>query len=262
VIRSVALHIAVFFLYSIAVSVAAFMLPPLAGLLVATMIVAAAIHLYLLQSGVPLSNGGLRLAPLGGSALGWTVAATVPMLIFSWSLGEIYVRIVPVPERVLDPFGPLALDPTRWLVLAIVAIAFAPVVEELFFRGAIQSLFTSRWGTGWGISAAAMLFALVHVDTLPWVIPLHFALGALFGWAVHLTGSIWAGVLLHAANNCAAFVGMSMSGGERAPTIWEQSALNELAWSMTLLVGSAAVGLAIARRIRRDRMSEPGRRME
>jgi uncharacterized protein len=253
VTRSVALHIAVFLLYSIAVSVAAFMLPPLAGLLVATVFVAVAIHLYLLRSGAPWFEGGLRLAPLSGSTLGWTIAAAAPMLIFSWSLGEIYVRLVPVPERVLDPFGDLALDPTRWLVLAIVAIAFAPVVEEFFFRGAIQSLFTARWGAGWGIAAAAMLFSLVHVDTLPWVLPLHFALGAIFGWAVHLTGSIWAGVLLHAANNSAAFIGMSMSGGERAPTIWEQAAPAELAGSLVLLVGSAAAGIAIARRIRRER---------
>jgi membrane protease YdiL (CAAX protease family) len=254
-LRSIPLHLGVFLLYSLAVSVAAFMLPPAPGIAVAALIVWATIRWYLLPrvGGEVPESGPLRLRGLAPAQLGWTIAAAPVMLIFSWSLGELYVILVPVPPRILDPFDALVFDPARWLVIAVLAIAFAPAIEELFFRGAIQHALERRLGAGGAIAGAALLFAMVHVDTLPWVIPLHFVLGAVFGWAVHLTGSIWAGVILHAVNNCAAFVAMSLESAARRPTVWEAGLDPGILPPVLMLAASTAAGIVVAGQMRRAR---------
>jgi membrane protease YdiL (CAAX protease family) len=249
---TILLHLGVFFAYSIAVSFAAFLLPPAVGLIGAVGILVLVLRFYVLGRGADAAEreAALRLRPLRGAVLTWTLAAAPVMLLLSWTLGDLYVSLVPVPERVLNPFGALALDPLRWLVLAVVAIASAPLVEEMFFRGLIQHPMEERLGAGGGIAAAALLFALVHVDTLPWVIPLHFFLGAVFGWAVYVTRSIWAGVILHAVNNSAAFLGLSADASDPRPTIWQTGP--DARWWTTLLLLAVAVaaGVWVAGRLR------------
>jgi membrane protease YdiL (CAAX protease family) len=248
------LHLGVFLLYSIAVSFAAFLLPPAYGLVVSLLVVWAVLRFYLIRSGTPDATERealLRLRPLSGNLLKWTLVAAPVMLLFSWAFGEVYVGLVPVPPRVLNPFGDLVLDPGRLLVITVLAIAAAPVVEEMFFRGLIQHSLERQWGAAQGIGLTALLFALVHVDTLPWVIPVHFVLGAVFGWAVYATRSIWAGIILHAVNNTAAVLGLTTDVPEPRHTVW-QAGLDSGWWmSLGLLLVSALAGLWVARNLRR-----------
>jgi membrane protease YdiL (CAAX protease family) len=248
------LHLAVFLLYGIGVSAAVFLLPPLTGLAVALVILWMVLHLYLLRRRSAEHEGpvaALRLRPLPRGTLRWVLAAAPVLLLLSWSLGDLYVRVVPVPPQVLNPFGDMVLDPMRRLTIAVLAIALAPVVEELFFRGLIQHALEQRWGAGTGITAASLLFAVVHVDTLPWVIPLHFVLGTIFGWAVWVTRSIWAGVLLHAANNAAAFWGLGLETPPPSAPLRE-TGMDADAWlALAMLAASLAAGAWIVRGLRR-----------
>jgi hypothetical protein len=87
------------------------------------------------------------------------------------------------------------------LVLTLVIIAVtAPIGEELFFRGYAQTRLVERFGRTSGIAIATALFAVLHLD------PMHvagaFAIGAVLAWTTERTGSIWAAILGHAANNC------------------------------------------------------------
>ena len=81
---------------------------------------------------------------------------------------------------------------------------FGPVLEEFVFRGWIQKTLESRLSPAPAISITAMLYAGVHGSAER--LPLFFGLGALFGWAVWRTGSIWAGILLHACYNASLLV--------------------------------------------------------
>jgi membrane protease YdiL (CAAX protease family) len=142
------------------------------------------------------------------------------VLAVSWALGEVYVGLVPVPPNTLDPFGQLTDTPMGRLSATVLAVGIAPVLEEFVFRGLLQRPLERRWGPSRAIVVTAAVFALAHM--LPWVFPLHFALGVAFGFAVYATRSIWAGVLMHAANNALAVLGLF---GEKpvqpAPTIWQ-----------------------------------------
>jgi membrane protease YdiL (CAAX protease family) len=221
--ESVALHLIVFLAYNLAMSVAVVFLAPPIGLGIALFLFWLTLSFYVLRehptAGMRKADA-LRLHPLSGGVLKWTLLAIPVMLVLVWSLGELYISIVPVPPEAFNPFGPLLRDPMGRLTVAVLAIGIAPVLEEVFFRGLIQRRMELRWGTGIGIVGTAILFALVHVQ--PWVLPLHLILGLIFGWVVYVTGSIWSGVLLHAANNTAAVVGLRVGDDPfTRPTIWE-----------------------------------------
>jgi membrane protease YdiL (CAAX protease family) len=257
VLRQILLHLVVFVLYSLGISVAVFMLPPVTGLAVALVVLWAVLRLYVLRdAGVAGSNraAALRLRPLATPVLGWVLAAAPVLLLLSWSLGDLYVRLVPVPPQVLNPFGHLVFDPMQRLAIAVVAIALAPVIEEMFFRGLIQYPLEQRWGAMPGIVTASLIFALVHIDTLPWVVPLHLLLGVIFGWVVYVTRSIWAGVILHAVNNSAAFLGLTSEEPEPRSLIWATGMDTEAWWALGALGVSLGSGAWIVRRLWRAAM--------
>jgi membrane protease YdiL (CAAX protease family) len=251
-VRKSLLHFAVFLGWNVAISVVLLLsvrpersaLESAVGLAVMLLIAIGVIRFYLLRTGTHAEGERaveLRLRPLDRDVTRWVLAAAPVLLLFSWSLGEVYVRLVPVPLHALDPFGQLFVDARGRLMLAILAVGIAPLLEEFFFRGLIQNTLERRWGATVGILGAAGLFALAHF--LPWIFPLHLILGAAFGFAVWATGSIWAGVILHAANNAVALAAMGLQGEEASmvPTVWEGGPDADLATAVLLLLVSAAL---------------------
>jgi membrane protease YdiL (CAAX protease family) len=213
---------------------------------------AGLLHLYLLRSGTEAAGErrvALRLAPLPPGSLRWLGIAVPVVLLLSWSLGEVYVRVVPVPEHALDPFGELLEGAHGRLLLAVMAIGVAPWVEEFFFRGLVQSELQGRWGPVMGMVGGAALFAVVHF--LPWLLPLHLLLGLAFGYAVYATGSIWAGVALHAANNVAAYVLIVLEQEEpgATPTVWEVGVTPRFLAAAAMLVVALHLALWVGRRL-------------
>ena len=79
-------------------------------------------------------------------------------------------------------------------------VLFAPVFEELAFRGLLFGVFRRRfqWGTAAMLSAA--LFALAHGYGLIGFLSVFWS-GLVWAWAYERTGSLWPGVLGHAVNN-------------------------------------------------------------
>jgi membrane protease YdiL (CAAX protease family) len=78
-------------------------------------------------------------------------------------------------------------------------LAFAPIAEEMVCRGWLQRPLERRLGPAPAIAVAAGVFAALHMQ--PAGFANRFILGAMCGYAVWVTGSLWSGVALHAANN-------------------------------------------------------------
>ncbi|HEV2131124.1 MAG TPA: CPBP family intramembrane glutamic endopeptidase, partial [Longimicrobiaceae bacterium] len=188
----------------------------------------------------------LRLRPLPPRALLWTLAAVPALLATSWGLWEVYVGLVRVPAETLNPYAQLTGTPLGSLSLALLAVGVAPLLEEFFFRGLIQQPLERRWGPARAILFTGALFAAIHL--LPWIFPLHLFLGLAFGWVVYATRSIWPGVILHAANNAAALLGLE--GGEdpvARPTIWEVGFGVDWWTGLALLTAGAVMCVWVAR---------------
>lgn len=89
------------------------------------------------------------------------------------------------------------------LVVNFISLCVIPaILEELFFRGALQGLMRPCGSTA-AIFAPALLFALLHMDLAQGITA--FVCGVFLGWLTERTGSVLPGMLLHFVNNSIAF---------------------------------------------------------
>ena len=97
----------------------------------------------------------------------------------------------------------LRVDTVGGLLVNIGLMALLPAVgEELTFRGVVQGMFTRNKHVA--IWATAAIFSFVHLQFYGFL-P-RMLLGAMFGYMLWWTGSLWVPMLMHFVNNCAAVV--------------------------------------------------------
>jgi len=98
------------------------------------------------------------------------------------------------------------LDTPVWFL--IVGAIFAPLVEEIFFRGFLFQGFRARYGWITAMLVSAAIFAVAHLDLVV-LIPT-FVLGCLLAYLYHRSNSVWPGIILHFLVNafglCGAYV--------------------------------------------------------
>jgi membrane protease YdiL (CAAX protease family) len=87
----------------------------------------------------------------------------------------------------------------QWQVRAIVivtAVCVVPVIEEMLFRGMLQTLLRSYIGRPWrAIIIASLIFAMFHENPQHW--PALFAFGLVLGYAYEKSGSLFRSIFLH-----------------------------------------------------------------
>jgi len=88
----------------------------------------------------------------------------------------------------------------------IVMIGILPALgEELLFRGIVQKLFKSMYGNAHAaIWISAAIFSALHLQFFGFLPRL--VLGAMFGYMLEWSGTIWLPVLAHFVNNTAAII--------------------------------------------------------
>lgn len=92
------------------------------------------------------------------------------------------------------------------LMVNLMLVAVVPAIgEELMFRGGVQKIIT-RWSGNYhvGIWIGAVLFSAMHFQFYGFL-P-RMALGALFGYMLVWSGSIWLPMLAHFINNATAIL--------------------------------------------------------
>ena len=106
-----------------------------------------------------------------------------------------------LPNVIEEELDTILKDRMGYFVVGL----FAPLVEEIVFRGAILRELL-RWNSKpWvGIVISAALFALIHMN--PAQMPHAFLIGLLLGWMYYRTDSIVPGVAYHWVNNTVAYV--------------------------------------------------------
>ena len=151
--------------------------------------------------GIRQTGINLRRIPRGvlGGILG--IAIVLPLIFYvdgftEWACQH-WKQANP-PHELLEI---LKNHPPTWLRAADVISAglIAPIAEEMFFRGLLQTLIRNLFKNSWAaiiISAAA--FAMVH-HWYTW--PQIFFLGFCLGYAYERTGNLWASITMHALFN-------------------------------------------------------------
>ena len=95
-------------------------------------------------------------------------------------------------------------------LMVLSAAVVAPVLEELVFRGLVQTTLLAAWGELQPLGRAravvvffaSLMFAAVHVGVAaPHALPALFTLSLILGWVYERTGRLWPCVLIHAGFN-------------------------------------------------------------
>jgi membrane protease YdiL (CAAX protease family) len=80
------------------------------------------------------------------------------------------------------------------------AVVIAPAVEEMLFRGLVQTVFRSYLGRPWlAIALTSAMFAIVHANGTHW--PALFILSMGLGYAYEKSGSLYRPIFMHALFN-------------------------------------------------------------
>jgi membrane protease YdiL (CAAX protease family) len=149
-------------------------------------------------------------ARVGARGVGWLVLGTLAL---SHALDALLSLLGLDVQGVLAEL-PALLAGTRGerLLLVLAALGLAPAIaEELLCRGFLQRALVPRLGPAIGISLAALVFGVLHLD------PIHglFAglLGLYLGAGAYWVGSTWAAITCHAANNLTALLVAALAPG-------------------------------------------------
>ncbi len=158
--------------------------------------------------GIGVGGLGLTSRRLGSDTLRGLggLLAVYPVVLL---LIVIAVRFVPLEHQGQHPVLEFVTTPGRgvgWQVLAVLtAVGLAPLLEELIFRGLLQSALRGPLGGPWGaILGAAAIFAGLHITAglgnLHAIVPLG-ALAIGLGYLYERTGRLWPSIVMHAAFN-------------------------------------------------------------
>jgi len=104
-------------------------------------------------------------------------------------------------QEILDLFN--QLDSPGWFIF--MGAIFAPLVEEIFFRGFLFQGFRQKYGWKIGIVLSSFVFAAAHLDPVAFIPT--FVLGAALAYLYHRSNSIWPGVILHFSVNAVGLLG-------------------------------------------------------
>jgi len=106
----------------------------------------------------------------------------------------------------INPYRSMSEERFKWLT--ILALFFAPVVEEIFFRGFMQPAISKIVGSFLGIFITAVIFGISHTQYLDYSTAIFSVtvIGLILGITKYKTGSVMPGIFAHFFNNLLAVV--------------------------------------------------------
>ena len=115
---------------------------------------------------------------------------------------QAFARLLPIPKNL--PMDQFFQTTREAYLLSFFGVTFAPVLEELFFRGFLYPVLARRLGVSVGVVFTALGFAAIHGAQLKYSwgpVLVIFIVGLVLTLVRAITKSVAAGVLLHIAYN-------------------------------------------------------------
>lgn len=196
----------------------------LAGPLAVTLLVRYGVLLSLAWA-VGRWHRGRRLRAWGVQAGGMSVPRLLGAGLLLFAVGGFLPKVLFVLGRDFGVAGGPARwalmdrpwDASFWAFMAVGSFLVVPIVEELFFRGYMQTRLTEDLGAGAAIWITAVSFSLAHTQYFglePLTLGLFVALlfgSLLLSWARHVTGSLLPPLVAHMLGNVPTAGGWSLA---------------------------------------------------
>ncbi|HKM93840.1 MAG TPA: CPBP family intramembrane glutamic endopeptidase [Prolixibacteraceae bacterium] len=108
-------------------------------------------------------------------------------------------KILPAPPWFWELFERVFDSHFGFWGIAFKVVIFAPIIEEVLFRGIIMHGLMRNYRSGYAIFLSGILFSVFHLN--PWQMTYTFFLGLLLGWIMIKTRSLPLAIFTHALNN-------------------------------------------------------------
>jgi len=159
------------------------------------------------QIGVTALFGLRRLGwtRVAGAALRYLLAA-YPVVLVCTALTQALLGEGAKPQEIMQYFvDAVESADRRTMAITIgMAVGFAPLAEELLFRGYFYGTLRRAVGPFPAMAITAGLFAAIHGSAM--ALPALFVLACAFTLAYEATGSLWVPIVMHALFNGTALV--------------------------------------------------------
>lgn len=154
------------------------------------------------ERGPPAIGAGDALRIAGGVFLVTGAVVLVLQLASALVIQHVFGRAPEMQDLVHRMVAPrTAVEP--WLI-SFLGVVVAPFAEEAVFRGTLYPAVRRYLGAPAAALVVSAIFAAIHANALA-LVPL-FGLALLLTWCYERTGSIFAGVVVHALSNAASLV--------------------------------------------------------
>jgi len=144
----------------------------------------------------------------------WVLGAIVALFITITGLNYVAIEIIDVNEISQHDILTTAADqPQSLLLFALLSIVLIGPSEEYLFRGVIQTRFTDLYSAGVSITAASVLFTVLHIPVYVagggnWSVPVVtvFCLSIILGVAYEKTDNLIVPMIVHGLYNALSFL--------------------------------------------------------
>jgi membrane protease YdiL (CAAX protease family) len=191
-----------------------------------------------LSGRAPLKALGLRRPWLAGAMFGVALGVTN---FFAFAAPLQFLSQLVAPKELLDLYDAAQVfrdkGPFELAVIILGVVIAAPLCEETFFRGLLQSGLHEKLSAPLAIVTAGWVFSFFHLDPIGFLA--RWELGILFGVLFWRTGSLWPGIFVHLANNLTSTVLYFAAKGQ------EETAANDDVATVATIAGFGALGLLL-----------------
>jgi membrane protease YdiL (CAAX protease family) len=149
----------------------------------------------------------LGLKPVSRKAVFLSLAIIVVLIILTDLISVIINR--PVNSQfMLDIYNSSVWPVLLWIGIVV----FAPIFEEILFRGFLFAGFiNSRLGLGGALVLTSLIWTSLHVQYGVYELVVIFISGILLGMMRHKTGSLWTSLLMHSFMNLVAMIEVALN---------------------------------------------------
>ena len=150
---------------------------------------------------------GIAALGLRSTRLGPAIVATVVGFVVIIGCNILYSLLIQVFNLPLRTNSDALLQQAKYAPISTIAllagaVLIAPICEEIFFRGFLFGGLLHRMSFWPAALLSAFLFGLAHGDVGSFAVL--FVFGVVLAFVRWRTGSIWPGIVIHAANNATA----------------------------------------------------------
>ncbi len=165
-------------------------------------------------------------------------AAGVSLALLGNVLVSLLMQLMPAKWNV-DTLGEATNGESIWMMIFWVGI-LAPIAEETVFRWLIYLRLRDHIRVWPAVLLTSAIFSVYHLNVPQGIYA--FAMGIFMAWFVEMTGSIWAGVIIHISSNCFALAlgewGAQAAQDETGAVVFGGAVLIGMILSFAIVVGT------------------------